>query len=622
MPSDPRTLVERADQARARGDRAQALRDLAQARALRGQQLGYSADGNDDGNVAYVSLAPEAAPVMLRSSPKVRVAEAGSRHRPSAENLVYAGSDLGQDAPDPLAAPPGYAAGTRPTSLAPSRTRVLNTAPGTTPQATNDLTADQLNARQLGASTALAPGAAPVYPDYSAPQSQQIAQAAMPAPAMAVDRRYQPPSQNLLPRYLAAGLPGPAGGGDIPTGEMPVEPDPLMQEIDRNIVALREGLSTSVQAGLGFRWNSGAQGLGRLVEATAPLEVVFSVGENGRVKLAATTTYLNSGTLHGNDINQQNFGTAALGVVPPSVSGGTYIPVAYAGAHQGRQYAQGVGLNAQYTNGEITGDIGSTPLGFKVQNVVGGVEYAPLLTDRTRLHLAVMRRAMTQSVLSYAGTTDPRTGATWGGVVEDRGQIAVDYSDGDLGLYASAGGGQLTGQHVANNSEYSVAASASYPVFRQGEHEVRLGLDLSYQHYDKNLGYFTYGQGGYFSPQRFFSAIVPVTYRARIGEDLTYEVSAGAGVQSFGQASSNYFPNDSLLQAQLVAASTYPGAATQYASKNVSGLAGNVRGKWDYRVTPNVHVGGQASYQHAGNYDETVATVYARYVFSGADKDK
>jgi len=39
-------------------------------------------------------------------------------------------------------------------------------------------------------------------------------------------------------------------------------------------------------------------------------------------------------------------------------------------------------------------DAGTTPLGFRTTNVVGGVEVAPLLTDSLRLRVTAERRAV------------------------------------------------------------------------------------------------------------------------------------------------------------------------------------------------------------------------------------
>lgn len=647
---DPKQFLQSAERARARGDTAAAVRDLERARTLRSQQLGLPDAAPDDSSLAFISLQPGAAPTASRTAPRVLVAAAGSGQRPAATAPVYAGADLGQDAPDLLAVPPSLrtgasGSGARPTPLASSSRSVPLAA-----SRPADSTADALNARQLasplpvsnvplpapvapvasgGAMPVVQAGAAPSYPDYVAP----AASASLPAA-----QRYQPEMQEILPKYRPApppvepalasaaltnaaivplDAPGSVSGSDF---SAPGSGDPMLREIDRNIVDLRDSLAPAVQGGYGFRYVSGTKGLAHLTDETIPIEAVYTPGESGQIKVTVTREYLNSGTFRSTDLGLQTFGTIALGLSKPFVVGSTYVPPAYAGHRPDNQAAQGVGLNVAYRDELFGADIGATPIGFKVQNVVGGLEVTPQITDRLRLRVGAGRRAVTESLLSYAGTTDPRTGARWGGVVHDRGTVGLEYGDGDLAAYVNGGGGQLTGKHVANNFEYGVSAGTSYPVWRGETDEVRVGLDLLYEAYDKNLGFFTYGQGGYFSPQRYFSALVPVTYRGKSGDDLTYEVSTALGVQSFGQKASNYYPADPALQAQLNGMLPVGGLLATFGRKTVSGLAGNVRGRVDYRVSTNLRVGGQVSFQKSGDYDEAMGSVYARYIFNGTNK--
>jgi tetratricopeptide (TPR) repeat protein len=393
-------------------------------------------------------------------------------------------------------------------------------------------------------------------------------------------------------------------------------PDPVTQEIDRNIVQLRDSLAPSLQGGFGIRTRSGDAGLDKLTEVNTPIEATFSAGGTGQLRLSVTPVVLSSGTIGGDDTNLQRFGTLALGLTPP-VQGPPYVPAYYTGNRPSTQDAQGVGLDVGYSNRLITADVGTSPVGFKVPNIIGGLEFAPQLNDRVRLRVGVERRSLTDSVLSYAGTTDPRTGTKWGGVVRNQAKIALEFSAGPADFYVNGGGGQVTGKHVTSNTDVTVGAGGSYPVYRQGDDEVRVGVDLLYLSYAKNLRFFTLGQGGYFSPQSYVSALIPVNFRSKIDEDTSYEVGAAVGYQTFSEKTSNYYPDDPSLQAQLNAATNFSGLSKTYPSRSQSGIAGNVHGKFDYRVSTNLHIGGQASYQHSGSFDEAVAGVYAKYLFNG-----
>ena len=417
---------------------------------------------------------------------------------------------------------------------------------------------------------------------------------AAPAPAKATP----PVADPLVPHPLLdtepTALPTPASPSKPPPSSPVIRADPLVTRIDRDIAVVSDEVSPSARAGAGFRGRSGASRIDTLNETTVPLEATVSPGGRGTLKLAATPTFLDAGRVDAG--SRRYFGTLALPLGPP-------------GQSVADQHAEGLGLDLGYTLDGLAGDLGSTPLGFRETNAVGGLEWALTVADRTRLRLTAERRAVTDSLLSYAGTRDGGIGRDWGGVTRSRGHVTLETSIGPVDLYAGGGYGSLDGHHVKSNAEGEAGAGGSFALFKTADGEARLGLDLVYYGYDRNLRFFSYGQGGYFSPQRYVAALLPLTYKARLGDDLSYELGATVGVQSYHEDQSAYFPLDPALQARLAAA--YPG-------RDVVGFAGGAHGSLDYRVTPRVHVGAKAEYRHAGDYDDGSALVYARYIFNGA----
>lgn len=414
-------------------------------------------------------------------------------------------------------------------------------------------------------------------------------------------------------------IPAPGDTGDSGV-QSPGRPDAVTEEIDRNIVSLRDEVAPSLQAGVGFRTRSGDSGLDQLQEFTVPIEAEFSPGGTGRVKITVTPVQLTSGTIAGPVTNLARFGTSALSLVQGTSA--TNFLATYSGIVPPDQNQQGVGLDAGYTLGNFKADIGNSPLGFKITNVVGSVEYAPKLTDNLTLRLTGEQRPITDSILSYAGTVDTRTGIKWGGEVFDHGKANFEFSSGLADFYVGAGGGNVRGTHVPDNGEIDVGAGGSYPVYRATGQELRVGLDLVYFGYNKNLGFFTLGQGGYFSPQSYTAALIPVIWRETVDEDLKYEVGVSAGFQTYHEKESAYYPDDPQLQAQLEAQqantkTSIPGLLTSYPAQSKSGFAGSGHASIDYRVAPNLHVGGKVALQHSGNFDEASGLVYARYLFNG-----
>jgi tetratricopeptide (TPR) repeat protein len=386
--------------------------------------------------------------------------------------------------------------------------------------------------------------------------------------------------------------------------------DPVAAQIVNELAQARQETVTWLQAGLGVRGRSGQGGLSKLTEITAPVEVSAAVpGVGGRVTAKAETVSLNSGSIGSNLSTLRQFGSNPLG-------GG-----AAAGLNGATGRATGVALNVGYAYGNLQADIGSTPLGFRIANAVGGVEYAPSLTDRLRLRVTAERRAVSESLLSYSGVRDSRSGITWGGVTSTGGRAQLEYSIGDAVLYGGGGYAAIDGRNVASNSRFDLGGGIAMTVLRQPDQSVVLGFDARYSSHDKNLRYFTLGQGGYFSPQSSLAAVVQADWRKRIG-DLRLRLGGAVGYQTYREDDSPVFPNNPDLQSQLVAAAAGDATLnTRYAGRDGSGVVGNLRAEAEYNITPQLRIGAYATYDRSGNWNQATGMVRLRYAFEQPGPD-
>ena len=422
------------------------------------------------------------------------------------------------------------------------------------------------------------------------------------------------PSQNLAQTLPPVGANPFRTGGATAVGNGPTLPgtiggttttDPLLTDIDKQLGQLQDQSATKFQAGVSLRSRTGTGGEDKLTEAMAPIEATFSPGGGSATfKLQATPTTLNAGNYSG--------GAPVLFGYLPKYGEGSYI----AGELPTGQ-ANGIGLDAAMMWRFVNADIGTSPLGFRVANVVGGLELAPKVGTNAVLRLTAERRAVDDSVLSFAGVADPVTGRTWGGVVRNRGHVQIEGSEGLLDMYAGGGYSMLTGVNTASNTEIEAGAGGSYPVFRWDDQQIRVGLDLVYFAYQKNLSAFSFGNGGYFSPQSYMAALVPVTYSGK-DDNFSWSVTGSAGYQSFNERASPLFPTDSYNQALLNTygpPNGYPATSTALSS---TGFSGGLKGNAEYALTDNVAVGARGSLQHTGNWTETTGLFYARYMFGGA----
>lgn len=376
----------------------------------------------------------------------------------------------------------------------------------------------------------------------------------------------------------------------------PTQPsDRLTRDIAEQMAALEERTAPRASVAGNLRQRSGSSGLDRLLDLRAPLEAEISPAVlGGRITANVTAVTLDSGTI-GTDVNtQRRFGTGAL----------------FGTAQNPRSTAAGVALGVTYRRGDsFRFDVGSSPLGFPTSTLLGGIEFAPQI-GTARIRLTGERRSVEDSLLSWAGQRDQFSGRNWGNVVRTGGRGQIELPLGPGFIYVGGGYAVFEGQNVASNARIEGGAGFSYPVIRGANGELSVGTDLVYFGFDRNQSQFTFGSGGYFSPQSFAAFNVPVDFRGRSGA-FTYRLGATAGYAVFRQEATPVFANDPALQRQLVAraASSPTPLLTSIASQNQQNFVGGLRADLDYAITPRINLSAGFRYDKAANWDETRAFV-------------
>ncbi len=396
------------------------------------------------------------------------------------------------------------------------------------------------------------------------------------------------PARGTVNPFQSASPAAPAGLASVPG-------DRVSQEIAQQLVAVRNESAPRVMGTSDVRIRSGTAGLDKLQELSATAQASFQPRKfGGRVTARVMPVYLDAGQLAQTGDTSLRFGSnAATGAFG-----------------SGSTNARGLGLNVGYQKGELFNiDVGASPLGFPVANVVGGVEIVPRLTDAVRLRMRAERRSVLDSLVSYAGVKDRDGGQTWGGVTQTGGRLQLEASVGAGAVYVGGGYAIYRGQRVAHNAKVEAGAGFSYPIFKDRDSELTSGIDLVYFGFDNNQRGFAVGQGGYFSPSSFVAVNIPVDYRARLG-DLRYRLGATAGYATFREEASLLFPNDPALQARAqVAALSNPLVPTRNQRQTRTGFVGGVRMDLDYPLSDSLTIGGGVRYDKAANWNETRVTV-------------
>ena len=368
----------------------------------------------------------------------------------------------------------------------------------------------------------------------------------------------------------------------------------------RDIADLRARRSAWAGMGLSVRSRDGVAGLDELSDIEMPIEFSFAGERAGRVRLRAVPVFLDAGTVAGSQLPL--FG--ALALVDPDVL-------------EGRSFGQsesGIALGAAYQAGPFKIDIGSTPLGFPIETLVGGMNWQPSIGD-TSFKLDLSRRSVTDSLLSYAGAFDPGLGEDWGGVTKNGARLDVSQGLGAYGVYGNVGYHVYDGENVARNHAYELGTGFYARAIERPNMRVTWGLNLTTFAFDENLRRFTFGHGGYFSPQSYVSLAIPVELVGGRNR-LSYRLSGSLGIQGFREDGTALFPNDSALQTAveaLVLDSPDTEQVGGYTSQSSSGLGFSLGGTLEYLITAQLVAGARVGLDNARDYDEAHASAYLRY---------
>ncbi|CAM2157188.1 cellulose synthase operon protein C [Pararobbsia alpina] len=446
------------------------------------------------------------------------------------------------------------------------------------------------------------------YPQQAYAQQPYPQQAyAQPAPAYYPQQAY--PQQQAPVQYvpanssataaIASALPNANTGPTIQVGAPP--PNTAVSVQDELDQINREQAST-MSAGLSFRNREGTDGLSTLTDIETPIEGRVRAGD-GHIVVRATPVYLDGGTPDGSPSTQSEFGT---GLAVPST---TVAP--------GSQHAQGVGLQVGYQTRSWTLAVGSTPLGFQETNITGDIGYRGTINDLMSYQLSATRQPVTDSVLSYAGTTDPRSGVKWGGVMSSGARAQLGWDDGSNGAYVYGSYSYLQGDNVENNTRAEGGGGFYTHLINGFDETLTAGVNAMVMGYGKNLGGFTFGQGGYFSPQTYVALNLPVDYYGRDG-NLAYRVNGSIGVQHFRENSEPYFPSNSGYQtaAANAGANENPALTATLPGQSKTGIRYNLLGVLEYQLAPQLFVGGVGGVDNATDYRQWYASVYMRYAFT------
>lgn len=352
--------------------------------------------------------------------------------------------------------------------------------------------------------------------------------------------------------------------------------------VDLRLQAYERNWRRHTEAALQWRQREGQPGMARLRAPSLQLALAGNHPGWGRFRLAA-------------DVEQAWTGT---------VAGGRAYGSSPALATTRRVGSRaGVGWLAHWApKGGLTFELGHTPRSFAVDNAWGAIRLQFEVEDYP-FDLGLERMPVTDSLLSFAGATDPVGGRRWGGVVRDRAYLRGGFGDDSFSVHGSFAGARLDGRHVDANSQWQADLgfrwrAASGPAWR-----MHLGGSVDATGFADNRSQFTLGHGGYFSPRRFL-AVGPTfdLQGARVAS--SFRVEGGLSWQFLSEEGSAYFPSDAALQTA--------NGDPHYGGSSRDGPGARLAATLEWRLSARAVTGLRLEGSVGEDHDEVRLQVYTR----------
>ncbi|MFN7507365.1 MAG: cellulose synthase subunit BcsC-related outer membrane protein [Limnobacter sp.] len=368
------------------------------------------------------------------------------------------------------------------------------------------------------------------------------------------------------------------------------------------VQALEQNLRRKQQVRLRMSYENavidGDEGVSRIDSKEIPLQLDLPLDFERTLFFRADTLNASAGRV--NPATASNF--AKLGTTlptDPSISSNR-LNQDYKG------HVVGVGVQTE----QYRIDLGTTVGDYPVNDWVGGVQWRTNLGEGS-LRLEVARRMVNGSVLSTTGAIDPLTGETWGGARRN-GVSAVYYQafNPTLDFVGIARANLITGKNIPDNTEFNLQGIVGKTVFQRPGHEVEIGASLFLWSFDKNLRFYTFGQGGYYSPQAFGSLTFPITWTGNMN-GWSWQAQARVGASESREDDTALYP----LNPELAAAAAAQGNPTVQAGSPGGGTSTGLRLAFERQVLKNFVVGGYFEIDRSEGYNPDRLQLYLKYSF-------
>jgi len=345
------------------------------------------------------------------------------------------------------------------------------------------------------------------------------------------------------------------------------------------------------------RSKTGDSGFSRLTEWTAPAGYSWASQNGWRVGAVVAPSLLSSGSAPANPYAGSYYARVS-GVAPRNsllTEATVYTPTL------------SLEIEGPY-HWRLTA--GTSPIGGPVSVMPTFSANVSSPTWALQLH----QKPVTESMLSWIGQRDPYSSKNWGRVMRSGAQGSYVFTPVENWFLSLGGGAEyLWGENVADNVGLKANASAGR-TFRLADNELALGVFATIKHYSRNLNFYTFGNGGYYSPDLLFITGPFVRLRSPECRDYWFDLEGSVGFMYERTASAAKYPLSG-ASAFGLSSGQLEEYAGNYSGKSETKFAYSAKGEALRLITPHVAAGVFGGISNAADYREAFGGVGMRVFF-------
>ncbi len=170
--------------------------------------------------------------------------------------------------------------------------------------------------------------------------------------------------------------------------------------------------------------------------------------------------------------------------------------------------------------------LGMSPMG-------GAVDGTPAFTIavlQNSWNFEIHRHSVGDSFLSISGLDDPYGGDSWGRITKNGLTMGRTFIFGEDGWISLNGGyDAYRGVNVWKNSSWHLNGAVGKTIARNNGDEFNYGIYCTWMHFEHNSDFYTFGHGGYYSPDLMVAAGPLIRYKTAPCRDYWLDIQLSTG---------------------------------------------------------------------------------------------